>query len=171
MNSTRKIPSIHVKLHKIREYIQRRQVFMGGKTNPLYPPLTGGYEKATRPRQDSGPHRAEGVLLFLAPLSRGGRGGCLYGVSLSRGLPLPSQGLFQQPLIGRVRTRIDIAPRSPLSPQEHTSPQNPHSENFLTSIRRFVGWHRRIGHGGALSATSAPASTHGHFPARRGSRT
>ena len=32
-----------------------------------------GYKKAMRPR------RAERVLLFLAPLTRGGRGGCLYG--------------------------------------------------------------------------------------------
>ena len=39
------------------------------KTNPPYPPLSGGYKKAMRPR------RAEGVLLFLAPLTRGGRGG------------------------------------------------------------------------------------------------
>ena len=50
------------------------------KSNPPYPPLSGGYKKAMRPR------RAEGVLLFLAPLTRGGRGGCLYGVYLSRGL-------------------------------------------------------------------------------------
>ena len=42
------------------------------------------------------PRRAERVLLFLAPLTRGGRGGCPYGVSLSRGLPFPTQGLFQQ---------------------------------------------------------------------------
>ncbi len=55
--------------------------------------LSGGYEKAMRPR------RAEGVLVFLAPLTRGGRGGCSYGVSLSRGLSLPSQGVFQQPLV------------------------------------------------------------------------
>ena len=42
------------------------------KGNPPYPPLTGGYKKAMRSR------RAEGVLLFLAPLSRGGRGGCSF---------------------------------------------------------------------------------------------
>ena len=35
------------------------------KGNPPYPPLTGGYKKAMRPR------RAEEALLFLAPLSRG----------------------------------------------------------------------------------------------------
>ena len=45
------------------------------KSTPPYPPLTGGYKKAMRPR------RAEGVLLFPAPLSRGD---CLYGISLSR---------------------------------------------------------------------------------------
>ena len=39
------------------------------KGNPPYPPLSGGYKKAMRPR------RAEGVLLFLTPLTRGGRGG------------------------------------------------------------------------------------------------
>ena len=57
-------------------------------------PLDRGYKKAMCPR------RVEGALLFLTPLSRGGRGGCLYGVSLSRGLPLPFQGLFQQPPYG-----------------------------------------------------------------------
>ena len=46
------------------------------KSNPPYSPLSGGYKKAMRPRQGNGPRRAEGVLLFLAPLSRGGRGGC-----------------------------------------------------------------------------------------------
>ena len=35
------------------------------KTNPPYPPLSGGYKKAMRPR------RAEGALLFLTPLTRG----------------------------------------------------------------------------------------------------
>ncbi len=40
----------------------------GIKATPL-PPLSGGYKKANRSR------RAEGVLLFLAPLTRGGRGG------------------------------------------------------------------------------------------------
>ena len=40
------------------------------KSNPPYPPLSGGYKKAMRPR------RVEGALLFLAPLTRGGRGGC-----------------------------------------------------------------------------------------------
>ena len=40
------------------------------KGNPPYPPLSGGYKKAMCPR------RAEGTLLFLAPLLRGGRGGC-----------------------------------------------------------------------------------------------
>ena len=44
----------------------------GLKNNPPYPPLTGGYKKAMCSR------RAEGVLLFLTPLIRGGRGGCLY---------------------------------------------------------------------------------------------
>ena len=68
-----------------------RSDFTALKTNPPYPPLTGGYKKAMRPR------RAEGVLLFLAPLSRGGRGGCLYGVSLSRKLFLSCQRTFQRP--------------------------------------------------------------------------
>ncbi len=40
------------------------------KSNPPYPPLSGGYKKAMRPR------RVDGALLFLAPLTRGGRGGC-----------------------------------------------------------------------------------------------
>ena len=53
------------------------------KTNPPYPPLSGGYKKAMRPR------RVEGVLLFLAPLTRGGRGGCLY--PLTRGSEWQSQ--------------------------------------------------------------------------------
>ena len=35
------------------------------KGNPPYPSLTGGYKKAMRPR------RAEKVLIFLAPLTRG----------------------------------------------------------------------------------------------------
>ncbi len=34
--------------------------------HPPYPPLTGGYKKAMRTR------RAERILLFLAPLTRGG---------------------------------------------------------------------------------------------------
>ena len=80
----------------------------GWKCNPPYPPLSGGYKKAMRLRRAEGallflaclvrraffsPPRL-GALLFLAPLSRGGRGGCIYGVCLSKGLPLPSQDFF-----------------------------------------------------------------------------
>ncbi len=53
------------------------------KGNPPYPPLTGGYKKAMRSR------RAEGVLLFLAPLSRGGRGGWFSGRGRDRSRPVP----------------------------------------------------------------------------------
>ena len=46
------------------------------KTNPPYPPLSGGQEKAKTPLPGGG------ASPFYTPLSRGG---CLYGVSLSRG--------------------------------------------------------------------------------------
>ena len=42
-----------------------RSPFPRPNTNPPYPPLTGGYKKAMRPR------RAEGALLFLASCQRG----------------------------------------------------------------------------------------------------
>ena len=78
------------------------------KTNPPYPPLTGGYKKAMRPR------RAEGALLFppsggvlLLPVLWGG---VFFLTPLSRGvggLPLPSQELFQQPLQGGLEVERD----------------------------------------------------------------
>jgi len=60
---------------------------LGLKTNPPYPPLTGGYEKAT-------PAAGRGAFDFSCPLSRGGRGGCLY--PLTRGVKAtpPGEGLY-----------------------------------------------------------------------------
>ena len=70
----------------------------GDKGNPPYPPLSGGYKKAMRS------HRAEGVLLFLTPLSRGGRGGCSF-----------DKGFFQQPRPARGRGRN--SPHLPCVPE------------------------------------------------------
>ena len=71
----------------------RRDGPLDGKTNPPYPPLTGGHKKAKRPAKTMCSCRAEGVLPSLTPLSRGGRGGCLY----------PVCGLFQQPRMRPLR--------------------------------------------------------------------
>ena len=76
------------------------------ETNPPYPPLTGGQKKSKpslpgrrkkSPRQtgkSNAPSGRWGRIVFCAPLSRGGRGGCLYGISLSWRLPFPSPGDF-----------------------------------------------------------------------------
>ena len=42
-----------------------------GKPTPPTPPCQGGIKRRCL-------HRIEGLLFFLAPLTRGGRGGCLY---------------------------------------------------------------------------------------------
>ena len=72
---------------------------LGLKINPPYPPLSGGQQKATPHQTGNGktPCARRGRIAFrkeaspfYTPLTRGGRGGWFYGVSLSRGLPLPS---------------------------------------------------------------------------------
>ena len=84
------------------------------KTNPPYPPLSGGYKKAMRSR------RAERALLFLAPLTRGGRGGWFstgeVGGSRESGLPakgnIPREGFFQHPPQGSVEKAWSAPPQT-----------------------------------------------------------
>ena len=75
-----------------------RIIVVKAEFHPCISPLVRGVKKAMRLR------RAEGALLFLAPLTRGGRGGCSFGKGFfnkppQRGSEIQNRfpGTFQQP--------------------------------------------------------------------------
>ena len=69
-------------------------------------PLDRGYKKAMCPR------RVEGALLFLTPLSRGGRGGAFMGFPFRGDCLYPFRAFFNNPRTGR----SDHAKRLPRGP-------------------------------------------------------
>ena len=90
-----------VRHHKFLSAFQGRLKKPLSKEQPPLPPPCQGYKKAMHSR------RAEGALFFLPP-DKGGVGGLtLWGLPLME-LPLPSQGLFQQPLSERAWRDFDV---------------------------------------------------------------
>ena len=100
-------PDIYIRPHDVgqarrpvpanlREKSLVRSLSLDLKSNPPYPPLTGGYEKATS-RQVGGikkegpPERGNNKK---TPLIRGGRGGCLYPLTKGIKAMSPTRNFF-----------------------------------------------------------------------------
>ena len=65
-----------------------RSSSLDSKTNPPYPPLTGGQEKSKPPQP------GRGALPFYTPLTRGGRGGCSFDEIFQQPRPLENDPHF-----------------------------------------------------------------------------
>ena len=65
-----------------------RSSSLDSKTNPPYPPLSGGQEKSKPPQP------GRGALPFYTPLTRGGRGGCSFDEIFQQPRPLENDPHF-----------------------------------------------------------------------------